>query len=112
MEDWAYGLAIVLWAILWVTIFVDYRKRLIMVLPSIEEVSTRKHSFSSKISEAEDVIDITYAPRHSLGWVANTLKVDHTSLFSLFLNWKFFNKFLLCIFADKYLIFLSSSHDE
>ena len=54
MEDWAYGLAIVLWAILWVTIFVDYRKRLIMVLPGIEEVSTRKHSFSSKISEAEN----------------------------------------------------------
>jgi hypothetical protein len=54
MEDWAYGLAIVLWAILWVTIFVDYRKKLIMVLPSVEEVSTRKHSFSSKISAAED----------------------------------------------------------
>ncbi len=33
---------------------VDYRKKLIMVLPSVEEVSTRKHSFGSKISEAED----------------------------------------------------------
>ena len=54
MEDWAYELNVVLWAILWVTIFVDYRKKLIMVLTSVEEVSTCKHSFRSKISEAED----------------------------------------------------------
>ena len=41
---------------------------------------------TDKISEAEVVIDITYAPKHSGGSLDNVLKVVHTSLFSLFLN--------------------------
>ena len=39
-----------------------------------------------KISDAEVVIEITYAPKHSEGSSANILKVDQTSLFSLFEN--------------------------
>ncbi|HIG52404.1 MAG TPA: formylglycine-generating enzyme family protein [Candidatus Latescibacteria bacterium] len=54
MEDWTYGLAIALWAVLWVTIFVDYRKKLMLVMPSVERVASRRHDFSTKISEAEN----------------------------------------------------------
>lgn len=54
MEDWTYGLAIALWAVLWVTIFVDYRKKLMLVMPSVEQVSSRKHDFTTKISEAKN----------------------------------------------------------
>ena len=54
MGDWTYGLAIALCAILWVLIFVDYRKKLMLVMPKVEHVSSRRHDFSSKISEAEN----------------------------------------------------------
>ena len=39
-----------------------------------------------KISEADVVIDITYAPKHSDGSFDKVLKVAQTSLFSLFLK--------------------------
>ena len=54
MGDWTYGLAIALCPILWVMIFVDYRKKLMLVMPRVEHVSSRRHDFSSKISEAEN----------------------------------------------------------
>ncbi len=53
MEDWTYGLAIALCAVLWVMIFVDYRKKLMLVMPSVKHVSSRRHDFSTKISEAD-----------------------------------------------------------
>ena len=53
MGDWTYGLAIALCAVLWVTIFVDYRKKLMRVMPGVEQVSGRKQEFSNKISEIE-----------------------------------------------------------
>ena len=53
MEDWTYGPAIALCAVLWVMIFVDYRKKLMLVMPSVKHVSSRRHDFSTKISEAE-----------------------------------------------------------
>jgi len=34
-------------------IFVDYRKKLMLVMPSVKHVSSRRHDFSTKISEAE-----------------------------------------------------------
>ena len=40
--------------------------------------------YTDKMSEALDVIDITYAPKHSFGVDEISLKVFHTSLFSLF----------------------------
>ena len=54
MEDWTYGPAIALCAVLWVMIFVDYRKKLMLVMPSVEHVASRRHDFSTKISEAEN----------------------------------------------------------
>ena len=47
-----------------------------------------------KISDAEVVIEITYAPKHSGGSSANILKVDQTSLFSLLENLNLFIIFL------------------
>ena len=46
------------------------------------------------MSEIDEVIEMTYAPRHSSGCLEIVLKVDQTSLFSLFLNSKLVNKFL------------------
>ena len=54
MEDWTYALAIALAAVVWVTIFVDYRKKLMRVMPAVDQVSHRKQEFSNKISEAEN----------------------------------------------------------
>ena len=54
MEDWTYALAIALSAVVWVTIFVDYRKKLMRVMPAVDQVSHRKQEFSNKISEAEN----------------------------------------------------------
>ena len=53
LEGWAYALVIVFSAVAWIHIFLDYRKKLMRVMPSVEEVSTRKKEFSSRISEAE-----------------------------------------------------------
>ena len=54
MGDWTYGAIILFCAVAWVHIFVDYRKRLIRMMPGVEEVSTRKESFSHQISAAEN----------------------------------------------------------
>jgi hypothetical protein len=35
-------------------IFVDYRKKFMLVMPRVEHMSSRRHDFSSKISEAEN----------------------------------------------------------
>jgi len=53
MEDWALALGIVLCAILWVHIFVDYRRKLTRVIPGVEEVERRKRECNEKISNVE-----------------------------------------------------------
>ncbi len=53
MEDWTYGVGIALCALLWVHIFIDYRKKLMRVMPGVEQVASRKREFNDKISEAE-----------------------------------------------------------
>ena len=53
-----------------------------------EDISNKNKNNTDKISDAEVVIEITYAPKHSDGSLASTLNVDQTSLFSLFLNLK------------------------
>ncbi|MEW6752449.1 MAG: formylglycine-generating enzyme family protein [Candidatus Latescibacterota bacterium] len=53
MQDWAYGLVIVICAIVWVHVFVDYRRRLVRVAPGMEEVSARKQEFHARITESE-----------------------------------------------------------
>ena len=56
----------------------------------LEGIELEKNIYATdNISEADVVIDITYAPKHSGGSFDKVLKVAQTSLFSLFLNWKF-----------------------
>lgn len=53
MGDWAYGLVIVICAVAWIHIFVDYRKKLMRVMPGIEETTSRKQEVNDRISVAE-----------------------------------------------------------
>jgi formylglycine-generating enzyme required for sulfatase activity len=53
MGDWTYGMGIILCAVLWVHIFIDYRRKLMRVMPGVEQVASRKREFSDKISETE-----------------------------------------------------------
>jgi formylglycine-generating enzyme required for sulfatase activity len=49
MEDWILGLGVLLCAVLWVQIFLDYRSKLGQVQPRITEVSMEKDLLSQKI---------------------------------------------------------------
>jgi formylglycine-generating enzyme len=64
MEDWTYGLIIVVCGIAWVHIFVDYRRKLMRVMPGVEQVAARKREFSTQISEAKNNSDHIV---HSIG---------------------------------------------
>jgi len=52
-QDWAYAVGILICAIIWVQIFFDYRKKLVRMMPSMQEAASRKEDFSSRISESE-----------------------------------------------------------
>ncbi len=52
-QDWAYAVGILICAILWVQIFFDYRKKLVRMMPSMQEAASRKEEFNSRISESE-----------------------------------------------------------
>ena len=45
MEDWTYTLAIALSAVVWVTIFVDYRKKLMRVMPARRRLPHQPHGY-------------------------------------------------------------------
>lgn len=53
MEDWAYGLIIAICAVAWIHVFVDYRKKLMRVMPGVQEAASRRQEFTSKISESQ-----------------------------------------------------------
>ena len=53
MGDWTYGMGIILCAVLWVHIFIDYRRKLMRVMPGVEQVASRKREFNDKISATE-----------------------------------------------------------
>ena len=53
MEGWSVGAAIFIFALLWAQIFMDYRKKLMRIIPGVREVANRKQEFSSQIAEAE-----------------------------------------------------------
>ena len=54
MEDWSLALVIALCAVVWVTIFADYRKKLIRIMPMLDQNSYCKQELSNKISQAEN----------------------------------------------------------
>ena len=53
MGDWTVAIGILVVAIVWIQIFLDYRKKLMRLMPTVNEVSTRMTNISSKISQAE-----------------------------------------------------------
>ena len=53
MEGWATGAAIFIFALLWAQIFMDYRKKLMRIVPGVREVATKKAEFSTQIVDAE-----------------------------------------------------------
>ena len=64
---------------------------------------------TDKISDAEVVIEITYAPKHSEGSSARVLKVDQTSLFSRFENLNLLIIFFFVFIFDLRKFIFSSS---
>ena len=42
MEDWNLAIVIALCAVVWATIFADYRKKLMRVMPTVDQNSYRR----------------------------------------------------------------------
>ncbi len=53
MADWTVALGILIVAVLFIQIFVDYRKKLTLLMPSATEVSSRKEQMNAQIVESE-----------------------------------------------------------
>jgi sulfatase modifying factor 1 len=51
--DWTAALGILVVAVLWVQIFLDYRRKLTRIMPSVSTVSSRRNEINSQISESE-----------------------------------------------------------
>ncbi|MCH2660755.1 SUMF1/EgtB/PvdO family nonheme iron enzyme [bacterium] len=55
IEDWNLALVIALCAVVWMKIFADYRKKMMRVLPTVDQVAHRKQEFGNKIAQAENL---------------------------------------------------------
>ena len=55
IEDWNLALVIALCAVVWMKIFTDYRKKMMRVLPTVDQVAHRKQDFGNKIAQAENL---------------------------------------------------------
>lgn len=53
MGDWTAGLGILIVAVLWIQIFIDYRRKLVKIMPSVTTVSSRRDEISTQISDSE-----------------------------------------------------------
>ena len=53
MGDWTYALIIVICTFIWIHQLVDYRKKLALMAPGIDSVSSRKSDYSEQISQSE-----------------------------------------------------------
>ena len=54
MADWTVALGILIVAVLFIQIFVDYRKKLTFLMPSATQISSRKEQMNVQISESEN----------------------------------------------------------
>lgn len=54
MGDWTVALGMLIVAVLWVQIFMDYRKKLMRLMPSVSQVSLRRQEINTQISEAQN----------------------------------------------------------
>ena len=57
MGDWPVAVAIVLVAIVWIQIFVDYRRKLVRLMPGFTAITARKEQMTTRISEAESELE-------------------------------------------------------
>ena len=55
IEDWNLALVIALCAVVWMKIFADYRKKMMRVLPTVDQVADRKKEFGNLIYQAENL---------------------------------------------------------
>ena len=53
MDDWTAGLGILIIAVVWIQIFIDYRRKLVRIMPSVTSVTSRREDISSQISKSE-----------------------------------------------------------
>ena len=54
MADWTVALGLLIVAVLFFQIFVDYRKKLTRLMPSATEVTSRKEQMNVQIGESEN----------------------------------------------------------
>ncbi|MBT3343960.1 MAG: SUMF1/EgtB/PvdO family nonheme iron enzyme [Gemmatimonadetes bacterium] len=54
--DWPVGLGILVVAVLWIQIFLDYRRKLGKIMPSVSQVSTRRNEISKEINSGESTL--------------------------------------------------------
>ena len=57
MGDWPVAAGILLVAVIWIQIFVDYRRKLTRLMPGLSAVTSRKEQMTTQISEAETEMD-------------------------------------------------------
>lgn len=53
MGDWTVALGILIVAVLWIQIFVDYRRKLTRLMPTVSQVSSRRQEIHAQISQRE-----------------------------------------------------------
>ena len=53
MSDWTAGLGVLIIAVVWIQIFIDYRRKLVRIMPSVSSVSSRRDDISTQISDSE-----------------------------------------------------------
>ena len=49
MSDWTAGLGVLISAVAWIQIFIDYRRKLVRIMPSVSSVSSRRDDISTQI---------------------------------------------------------------
>ncbi|MFP6592074.1 MAG: hypothetical protein VCE12_16280 [Candidatus Latescibacterota bacterium] len=49
MSDWTAGPGILIIAVAWIQIFIDYRRKLVRIMPSVSSVSSRRDDISTQI---------------------------------------------------------------
>lgn len=51
MGDWTAAIAILIIMVLWIQIFLDYRRKLVRIMPWVSHVNSRKETISKEITE-------------------------------------------------------------
>ena len=54
--DWPVAIGILMVAVIWIQIFVDYRRKLGKIMPTVSQVSTRRNEISKEIDNGESTL--------------------------------------------------------